>query len=93
MPETEEDRVQDAQREAESTADDLGERNERLGDHIQETRQGWDQAQRDADVPTAAGDWEDTEPDDSTGEDPSGFDDPESLDLDEDLDEDDTSDD
>src|SRR2546423_7383235 len=94
MPEIEEENdVEQAQRDAESTADDLAERSEELGTHIQETRRGWEQAQQDSDVPTAAGDWEDTEPDDSTGEDPTGFDDPENLDLDdEDLADDDVAD-
>ena len=94
MPEIEHQRVEEAQRDAESTADDLEERNEKLGEHVQETREGWEKAKSDADTPTAAGDWEDTEPDDSTGDDPAGFDDPENLDLDdEDLTDDDVTDD
>jgi hypothetical protein len=83
MPEIDEHSVREAEQDAGSTADDLAERGDRLDDQIEETRQGWKQAQADDDVPTAAGDWEDTEPDDSTGEDPTGFDDPENLDLDE----------
>ena len=83
MPETEEERVQDAQQAAESTADELAERNEQLGDQIKEARSGWESAKSDDNVPTAAGDWEDSEPEDSTGDDPTGFDDPENLDLDE----------
>ena len=94
MPETEEERLEEAQSQAESTADDLAERSDELGKNIQETRRGWEQSQADDDVPTAAGDWEDTEPDDSTGDDPTGFDDPENLDLDdEDLTDDDVTDD
>jgi hypothetical protein len=92
MPEIEEQRVDDAERAAESTADDLAERSERVGDNIEQTRRGWEGAKQDDDVPTAAGDWEDTEPDDSTGDDPAGFDDPENLDLDdEDLTDDESS--
>ena len=92
MPEIEEHRVEQAQREAESTADELEERNERLGDQIQEARSGWEKAQADASTPTASEEWEDTEPDDANGEDPTGFDDPENLDLDEDEDLEDLSD-
>ena len=91
MPEIEEQRVKEAGNAAESTADELGERNEQLGEQIKDARSSWESAKSDAGVPTAAGDWEDTEPDDSTGEDPTGFDDPEDLDLDEeDLDDEET---
>src|SRR4051794_29564080 len=93
MPETEEQRVQEAQQAAEKTADELAERNEQLGDQIKEARSGWESAKSADNVPTAAGDWEDSEPDDSTGEDPTGFDDPETLDDDDDLDDEDLSDD
>jgi len=84
MSETEEGRVQEATRDMEATAEELDERSEKLGEHIHETKEDWKQAKGDTNVPTAAGDWEDSEPDDSTGEDPSGFDDPEELDLDDD---------
>jgi hypothetical protein len=89
MSGTEERGVEETQQEMSSTADEMAERSERLGDQIESTKQGWEQAKGDSAVPTAAGDWEDSEPDDSTGEDPSGFDDPEDVDLDEDLDDED----
>jgi len=84
MAVTEEDRVDEASHEAGQTVDDLQERSERVGDQIQETREGWEKAKTDAGTPTAASDWEDSEPDESNGDDPSGFDDPESLDEDDD---------
>jgi hypothetical protein len=94
MPEIEEQRIREAQDAAESTGDDLAERNEQLGEHIKEARSGWESAKSDDGVPTAAGDWEDSEPDDSTGEDPTGFDDPENVDADDDdLDDEELSDD
>jgi len=94
MPEIEEERVKEAQEAAESTADELAERNEKLGDQIKDARNTVEGAKNDDSVPTAAGDWEDTEPDDSTGEDPTGFDDPENLDADEDdLDDEELADD
>jgi hypothetical protein len=93
MPEIEEERVTEAQESAASTADELAERNEQLGDQIKEARSGWESAKSDDGVPTAAGDWEDTEPDDSTGEDPTGFDDPENLDDEDDLDDEELSND
>ena len=93
MPEIDEQRVREAEQDAESTADDLAERGDRVDEQIEKTRRGWEQSQADDDVPTAAGDWEDTEPDDANGEDPTGFDDPENLDLDdEDLSDDEFAD-
>jgi len=80
MAVAEQERVEDASREAERTADELQERSERVGDQIDQTREDWDKAKKSEKTPTAAGDWEDSEPDDSTGDDPSGFDDPESAD-------------
>ena len=74
--------VEEAQHQAESTVDDLSERSDDLGGEIEETRSDWEAVKRNTSVPTAAGEWEDNEPDDSTGEDPTGFDDPESLELD-----------
>ena len=91
MPDTEEQRIEEASEAAGATADDLGERNERLGEQIQDAKSTNEQALADEKVPTASADWEDSEPEDSTDDDPSGagFDDPESLDLeDEDLDDD-----
>jgi len=82
MSETEEGRVQEATRDMEATAEELDERSEQLGDRISETKEDWEQAKGDTNVPTASGDWEDSEPDDPTGDDPSGFDDPEEADLD-----------
>jgi hypothetical protein len=76
--------VKDATQAAETTADDLEQRSEKVGEGIEHAKKRWDDAQSSEDVPSAAGDWEDTEPDDSTGEDPSGFDDPETVDEDED---------
>jgi hypothetical protein len=90
MPVIDEHRVEEAERQAGATADDLQERSDDLGGEIEETRSDWEAVKQDTSVPTAAGDWEDTEPDDATGEDPTGFDDPESLELDdEDLADDD----
>jgi len=82
MPDTQEHRVEEAEAEMGRTADELQERSEKLGEQIDDAKQTVKRAQDDEAVPTAAGDWEETEPEDSTGEDPSGFDDPESLDLD-----------
>jgi hypothetical protein len=81
MAETQQ-RVTEVADAAEATADEMAEHSERLGTHIEDARKRWDDAQRSEGVTSASGDWEDTEPDDSTGEDPSGFDDPESLDED-----------
>jgi DNA-binding ferritin-like protein len=96
MADTEQRRVeeiQEAQREMGSTADELSERSDELGGHINDAKQTLAQTKADSSVPTASSDWEDTEPDDKTAEDATGFDDPEDLDLDdEDLD-DDTADD
>jgi hypothetical protein len=59
--------------------DELEERIERLGDHIDEARRT---AQSRPEVTNkAAGDWEDSD-DDAGGEDPSGFDDPEKAEED-----------
>ena len=88
MAETYPDRVEEADKAAQSTVDDLEERGEKVDEEIQHTKKQWDDAKRSEDIPTAAGDWEDSEPDDSTGEDAGGFDDPE-ADEDEDEDEDD----
>jgi phage shock protein A len=87
MAETEEQHVDEigkAEDKMETTADEMSERSEQLDEQIDDAKQIHAKAQADASVPTAAGDWEDTEPEDSTGEDASGFDDPEDLDLDED---------
>src|SRR3954453_16050897 len=83
MAETHVDGVRAATDEAESTVDDLAQRSEKVGEGIEHAKKRWDDAQHSEDVPSAAGDWEDSEPDDSTGEDPSGFDDPEAADEDE----------
>jgi len=84
MAETQFDGVKDASQAAESTVEDLEKRSERVGEGIQHTKKQWDEAKKSQDVPTAAGDWEDSEPDDAVGEDPSGFDDPEAEEDDED---------
>src|SRR3954464_11840065 len=93
MADTEErevDKIGDPEHDMEGTADELSQRSEKLGDQIADAKQTHEKAQADANVPTAAGDWEDTEPDDSTGDDATGFDDPEDLDDDdEDLDDED----
>lgn len=89
MAETQYDGVKKADEAAQSTVDELEQRSEKVGENIQHTKKQWDEAKKSEDVPTAAGDWEDSEPDDSTGEDPSGFDDPEKDDDDEDEDFDD----
>jgi phage shock protein A len=89
MADTEErevDEIGDAERKMEGTADDLAQRSEKLGDQIADAKQTHEKAKADANVPTAAGDWEDTEPDDSTGDDATGFDDPEDVDDDDDDD-------
>jgi len=88
MAETQERRLDEAGQQADATVEELEEHGERVGAGIDHAKKTLDDAQRSREVPTAAGDWEDSEPDDSTGEDPSGFDDPESVDLD---DEDDDS--
>jgi phage shock protein A len=85
------DQIEEAEREMDATADDLSERSDQLGEQIDSTKQTWEQAKADTSVPTASGDWEDTEPDDASGDDATGFDDPENLDL-EDDDLDDTAD-
>ena len=89
MAETQVDRVREASDEAESTVEELEQRSERVGDGIKHAKKRWDDAQSSEDVPTATGDWEDSEPDDSTGEDPAGFDDPEADEEDDDDDLDD----
>jgi phage shock protein A len=88
MPDTEGQRLEEAAQSVDATTADLGERSERLGEDIEQAKRQQEQTMADESVPTAAGDWEDTEPEDSTGEDPAGFDDPEDLDL-EDLDDED----
>ena len=91
MPDTEEQRIEEAQQAADTTADDLEERSDRLGDSIEDTKRTHEQTKADETIPTAANDWEDSEPEDSADDDPTGagFDDPENLDLeDEDLDDD-----
>ena len=86
MAETPLDHVKEAADEAESAADELEERGEKVGAGIEDAKKRWDEVQSSQSIPSASGDWEDSEPDDSTGEDPSGFDDPESVDDDEDDD-------
>jgi ribonuclease E len=94
MPDTEEQRIEEAKQAADAadaTANDLDERSDRLGEQIEDSKRTHEQALADEKVPTAS-DWEDSEPEDSADDDPSGagFDDPENLDLDdEDLDDDD----
>jgi hypothetical protein len=61
---------------------DLDQKSEEVGESIEQAKRHQEQTMADESVPTAAGDWEETEPDDSTGDDPAGFDDPEDLDLD-----------
>jgi predicted nucleic acid-binding Zn-ribbon protein len=87
MADTQFDRVDEATQAAETTVEDLEQRSEKVGEGIQHAKKRWDDAQKSEDVPSAAGDWEDTEPEETAGEDPSGFDDPESVE-DEDEDED-----
>src|SRR3954447_20719837 len=84
MADTPVDHVKEAADEAESAADELQERGEKVGADIEHAKKRWDEVQSSQSIPSASGDWEDSEPDDSTGEDPSGFDDPEELDLDDD---------
>jgi hypothetical protein len=84
MPDTQQRRLEEAEQQMDSTAEDLEHRSEQLGEQIQEAKQTWSQATKETGVTEASGDWEDTEPDDAIGEDPSGFDDPESVDLDDD---------
>ena len=69
---------EEIERDLQHDADELDERIDRLGDHIGEARKKA-QARADESKPLeeTAGDWEDTEPDDATGDDPSAFDDPE----------------
>ena len=86
MADTQEQRVDEAQEKMGETAREMEQRGAEVGEHIDEAKQTWSQAQSSGAAPSAAGDWEDSEPDDSTGEDASGFDDPESLDDDEDDD-------
>ena len=86
MAETQFDRVGEASDDAETTVEELQERSERVGDDIQHAKKRWDDAQTSGDAPKAAGDWEESEPDDSNGEDPAGFDDPEAADEDDDDD-------
>jgi hypothetical protein len=89
MPDTQEQRIDEATEAMESTAGEMQQRSDRVGEDIEETKATWSQAKASEQVPTAAGDWEDTD-DDAGGDDPAGFDDPESLDLDdEDLEDDD----
>jgi hypothetical protein len=70
----------DPDEELERGGDELEERIERLGDHIDEARRTADS--RPEVSKGAAGDWEDSD-DEAGGEDPSGFDDPEAADEDE----------
>jgi|1186.fasta_scaffold134470_2 hypothetical protein len=80
---------EEIERGLEHDADELDERIDKLGDHIEDARRkAQPRAEEAAPIEDAAGDWEDTEPVDSTGEDASGFDDPEADDADEDDDED-----
>ena len=83
MSGTEERRVEEADQAMSTTADELAERGDALDERIDETKQHVARVKADDSVPTAAGDWEDTEPDDAKGDDPAGFDDPENLDEDE----------
>jgi hypothetical protein len=87
MPDTQERRLDEAKQEMDTTAGELEERNEKLGEQIGDAKQTWSRAKSEGGVTEASGDWEDSEPEDSTGEDPSGFDDPESVDLDDEDDE------
>ena len=65
-------------------ADELDERIGRLDDHIGEAkRKAVARQEEGSPFDEAAGDWDDTEPEDSTGEDASAFDDPEADDEDE----------
>ncbi len=81
--ETETGENEDPERALRSDADDLEERIDSLGEHVDESREKLRARQEDADVDELAGDWEDTD-DDAGGEDPSAFDDPESDDDDDD---------
>ena len=65
-------------------ADELDERIARLDDHIGEAkRKAVARQEEGSPFDEAAGDWEDTEPADSTGEDASAVDDPEADEEDE----------
>jgi hypothetical protein len=87
MAETQSDRLEEADKAAQSTVDDLEKRSEKVGEGIEHAKKRWDDAQKSEDVPSATGDWEDSETDDSSGEDAGGFDDPEEEEDDEDEDE------
>ena len=72
----------DAERELESTGDELEERIQRLDDHIGDARQ--EAKARREEVEPSEGDSSDWEDDDAGGDDPAGFDDPEADEDDED---------
>lgn len=74
--ETQDDGVAEAKQTMDRSADEMQDRVETLDDHISETKENFDQAKRGSLVPTAAGDWEDTD-DNAGGDDASSFDDPE----------------
>lgn len=79
IADTNTERLAEAQEGMDASAKEMGDRVETLGAHIEEAKKEQQRAKDDPAVPTAAAaDWEDTAPEDSTGEDPSGFDDPES---------------
>lgn len=81
--ETQGDRVAQAEDEMDRSAAEMQERVDKLDSHIGETKETWERAKKGDMVPTAAGDWEDTE-DDAGGDDASAFDDPEVEETDED---------
>jgi hypothetical protein len=92
MPDTdtEEERLKEATQSVDATTADLDEKGEQLGESIEQAKRHQEETMADEKVPTSAGDWEETEPDDEAGGDAGGFDDPENLDLDdEDLSDDD----
>src|SRR6185503_10514159 len=81
MADTGEGQIKEAEEEMSTTADELAERSDQLEERIESTKQDWARVQADDSVPTAAGDWEESEPD-VESDDPAGFDDPENVDLD-----------
>jgi hypothetical protein len=90
MAETEEhvEGVEKAERDMQRAADEMSERGEQLGRHIDGAKDTLRSAKDDSSVPTASSDWEDSEPDgnEDSGS-GAGFDDPEDLDDDDDDDE------
>ena len=79
MSDTDLQHDRDPENRMEQGADELEERVAKLGDDIEDARQGLRARQEDADIgEDVAGDWEDT--DDPTGDDPTAFDDPENVD-------------